>query len=103
MALAVLIITLTLIVYMCCIFRGNELISLVCCFLKLYDVLWFTMVRLENNDVCPVVIPTLKIFHVFPLSFFGAELQILKTIKKPFRRKTHAKETYLCVKSSDLL
>lgn len=98
MALAVLIVTLTLTVYMCCIFRGNELISSGCCFLKLFDVLWFTVLRPENNDVCPVVIPTLKILQVFPLSFCSAELQahFKSTKTPPILWKTHTKETSIC-------
>lgn len=43
------------------------------------------MVNLENNDVCPIVASVLKIFQVFPVSFFGAELHTdLKMVKKPF-------------------
>lgn len=98
MALAVLIITLTLTVYICCIFRGNELMSSVCCVLTLFDVLWFTVMKLENNDVCPVVIPTLKILQVFPLSYFGAELQthFKSTRKTLFCGKTYTRETSVC-------
>lgn len=72
--------------------------SSVYCFLKLLDVLGFKMMRSEYNGVCPVVIPTLNIFQVFPLSFFGAELQThLKTAKKnPFCGKTHPKEASMC-------
>lgn len=43
------------------------------------------MMNLENNYVCPVVISVLKILQVFPVSFFGAEIQThLKTVNKPF-------------------
>lgn len=41
--------------------------------------------NLEDNDVCPIVISVLKMLQVFPVSFFGAELQTqLKTVNKPF-------------------
>lgn len=82
MALAVLIVTFILTVHTCSIFKGNELMCSGCCFLKLFDVLWLTVLRPENNDVCPVVIPTLKILQVFPLTFCSAELQThLKSTK----------------------
>lgn len=90
MALAVLIVTLTLIVCVCCIPGSNELMSSVCCFLRLFDALWLTVMRPENNDVCPVVIPTLKIFQVFLLNFFAAELHSLEK---------HILKKHLCVNS----
>jgi len=55
------------------------------------------MMNLENN-VCPIVISVLKILQVFPVSFFGAELQTrLKTIKKTtlWRRKKHIPKKHI--------